>query len=484
MKLKKKSGRRKKAITKEAKPIGIVSTIREFIIKAKEFVNGPLWLLNLDELSGYRRFLIYQIRVCYIVAKGYMKGKLPIRAAYLTYISLLALIPLLAVIFSLFKAFGGMTGVQTKLEPFIMENIAGGSQQMVMDYIKGFVDNINAGTLGFVGGAALVITVISLMTNIEKSFNDIWGINKPRPFFIRFSTYITILALGPLLIGVSLSMTAALRSHSFTNYFVENYEYGGLVIGFMFKLFPIVFTWIAFTLMFAIMPNTKVSVKSAVIGGVISGTIWEIAKVFYSVYQVKSTNYSVIYGSLAALPFFLIWVYISWAIVLFGANIVFANENANSYEWEEGFGKLTFRFKQILGLWLMTHICYNFTKGLPPFSPQQIAEKGIVPLRMVNQVTNELVQQGLLIEVSGPKYGGGFMPAKPCEDILVSDVFEHLAAEGKQMPEFFPDSVARVSWQVLDNYKKAISDSNINLTMEVIINKVSEEPVGDITKKE
>lgn len=413
-----------------------------------------------------------------------MKGKLPIRAAYLTYISLLALIPLLAVIFSLFKAFGGLTGVQAKLEPFIMENIVVGSQQTVIDYIKGFVDNINAGTLGFVGGAALIITVISLMTNIEKSFNDIWGINKPRPFFIRFSTYITILALSPLLIGVSLSMTAALRSHSFTTYFIENYEYGKLVIGFMFKLFPIAFTWIAFTLMFAIMPNTRVSVKSAVVGGVISGTIWELAKVGYSIYQVKSTNYSVIYGSLAALPFFLIWIYISWAIVLFGANIVFANENANSYEWEEGFGKLTFRFKQVLGLWLMTHISYNFMKGLPPFTPQQISEKGLVPLRMVNQVTGELIQQGFLIEVSGPKYEGGFMPGKPCEDILVSDIFDNLASEGKQMPEFFPDDIARVSWQVLDDYKQAISDSGINLTMEDVVNKISEKPVGDIVKEE
>lgn len=412
--------------------------------------------------------------------RSFYKGDLTNWAASLTYTTLLAIVPFLAVIFSVFKAVGGLEGLQRKIEPFILQNLAIGSQDMVRGQIHNFVTNINAGAIGAIGGVVLFVTVISTMMRIERSFNEIWGIDKSRPFFQQLSVYLTLLVVGPILLGLSLSLTTAIQANSFLIYIQREIPQAIAAIKLFFRLLPVFLTWIAFTTMYAIMPNRRVSIKSALIGGIIGGSVWELAKIGYTIYQAKSTNYSAIYGSLAAVPFFLLWIYISWVIVLFGAQIAHANENAHFYQWnEDGQRKLTYRLKQIIGMWLMIHICRNFDEGLPPLTGDELARRSPVSMNWVNQVLAELNEAGLIVEAAGRKIVTGYSPERPLQKIQLADIFNALAEQSNGHISFSHDEEAKIALELLDEYKTALYESELNLTMDQLLSRLPDDQTRD-----
>jgi membrane protein len=439
-----------------------------------------LWDVNLQQGDHPYKFLLYQLRTTLIVLRSVYRGDLTNWAASLTYVTLLAIVPFLAVIFSIFKAVGGLEGLQKKVEPFILQNLAIGSQDMVRDQIHSFVININAGAIGAVGGVVLFVTVITTMMKIERSLNEIWGIDKSRPFFQQLSVYLTLLVIGPILLGLSLSLTTAIQANSFLIFIQNEIPQAAGLIKLFFRLLPVFFTVIVFTTMYAIMPNTRVSIKSALIGGIMGGSVWELAKIGYTIYQAKSTNYSAIYGSLAAIPFFLLWIYISWVIVLFGAQIAHANENTHFYEWDgSGQRKLTYRIKQFIGVWLMIHICRNFDEGHPPLTMEVLNKISPVSMNWVNQVLGELNDGGLIVEATDRKTLTGFSPERPLQKIRLADIYNALAEQSSGEMTFSRDEESKISFQLLSDYKAVIMESELNLTMDELLGRLPEDQTAD-----
>ncbi len=295
------------------------------------FFSDQLWRIDEQGLRWWRRWALYSARLSSIVVSGYSKQNLPVRATALAYTTLLSLVPLLVVTFSLFKAFGGLAKVMDPIENLVLNNLATGSGTMVVDTLQKFIQSYRSGTVGLVGLGMLILTVLSLLTTIERTFNDIWGIPKKRGFVQRFTVYWTLMTIGPILLGISITVTGALQSNRLVTQILS--LSGGET--FFISKIPWLTTFALFTVLYLVMPNTKVRFRSALIGGIFGGALWEIAKYGYTLYASRVVSYSKIYGSLGIIPIFLVWLYYTWIVVLIGCLVTFADQNIHTYKKEK-----------------------------------------------------------------------------------------------------------------------------------------------------
>lgn len=242
--------------------------------------------------------------------------QLSLRAAALTYTTVLSLVPFLAIAFAVLKGFG----VQNALEPVLLKVVGESSREVVIRII-GYVNNTNVKSLGLIGLLTLLVTVINLLTSIEEAFNAICGVSETRSLQRRFSDYLSVVVVGPVLLMVAMSMTSSLQSQWLVQWLINHTVLGDAIL-LLFRLVPYVSVWIAMTFLYSYIPNAKVPLRSALLGGVVAGTIWQFTQWAYFHFQVGVANYNAIYGALAALPIFLVWIYTSWLIVLFGLELV------------------------------------------------------------------------------------------------------------------------------------------------------------------
>ncbi len=273
------------------------------VIRHPVFTRLPLWLKR---------------ALCFLnnLGTAFVTHQAPLRASALTYTTLLSLVPFLAIAFSVLKGLG----VQNALEPLLLQ-VAGESSRETVSQIIGYVNNTNVKSLGVVGLLFLLVTVVSLLSTIEDAFNNIWGVLETRSLQRRFSDYLSVVVVGPLLLMVAMSMTSSLQSQWLVQWLVRNTLLGEAIL-LPFRLVPYLSVWVAMTFLYSYIPNARVRFRSAVLGGVVAGTIWQVTQWGYFHFQVGVANYNAIYGALAALPIFLVWIYTSWLIVLFGLELV------------------------------------------------------------------------------------------------------------------------------------------------------------------
>lgn len=233
------------------------------------------------------------------------ESQLPMAASSLAYTTILSVIPLLAVSFSIFQAFGGLEHLSSLIEPLILENLAEGTGDETLKQIKGFISHIHAGALGATGFVGLIITSMSLLSSIEKTVNKVWKTEIKRPLFYRIASYWFVITIGPLSASLFLGYATA-GSSTLSEYLPTGF--GSFLITFF--VFVAMNKWI---------PNKNVNWIAAGIGGIFTTIVWLIAKFGYSIYNQKVMTYSKIYGSLGAIPIFLVWIYVTWLVILTGA---------------------------------------------------------------------------------------------------------------------------------------------------------------------
>lgn len=235
-------------------------------------------------------------------------------AGNLAFVSLLALVPLVAVIFSLFAAFPVFADISVQLKHFIFNNFVPAAGNVVQDYLDQFVANVNKMTV--VGAVGLIVTALLLMHSIDSALNAIWRSQKKRPLVYSFAVYWMILTLGPLLAGASLAISTWLLSLKW----VAVSGMTGLIDQ-MLRLFPLLLSWLAFWLLYSLVPTTRVPQRDALIGALVAGLLFEAGKKAFALYVTMFPSYQLIYGVLAVIPILFLWVYWTWCIVLLGAEI-------------------------------------------------------------------------------------------------------------------------------------------------------------------
>lgn len=420
------------------------------------FLNTDIWRIRVKKLKGPHSFWINQLRIFLLAIRGFDEDKCQLRASALTYYSILSIVPVVAMAFGIAKGFG----FQQHLEKLLIERMPGQEEIVtrIIDFSNSMLANTQGGIIAGVGVAILFWSVIKVLGNIEKSFNEIWGVQKGRTISRKFSDYMSIMLICPILLIMASSMTVLITSQ--VTLVIEKLAFLGPVgdlILLMLKLLPYCVMWILFTFLYFFMPNTTVKLKSALMGGVVAGSIYQLTQWIYITFQVGASKYGAIYGSFAALPLFLFWMQISWLIVLFGSEVSFAEQNVHTYEFEPDSLKTSRRFRQLVAI-SITELCVKrFDKAEEPLSAEEMALEFELPIRLVNDVIFNLTTAGILTEVrvenNNSRY---FQPAHDIEDITVHHVLERLALDGS-------DNIPLKDNQTIETIRKSLLKLNKQL---------------------
>lgn len=418
-------------------PPGLFGRIHARVDRARTFVKRDLWL-KLPEQRG-PRFLYRALRMGVLIVEGFIKSDVFTLSAALTYQVIFALVPLLVVMLSFVKGLGGFSSAGGTVQDFLLKNILpkmgttspdgqGGTD--LAKQIDTFINNVNATAIGVVGGLALLYTAISLLTSIEKVFNRIWGIKEHRTMLHRFLVYWVILTVSPILLAASLSMTTFVTSNKLYAWLTTHVPFFGTAT---LVLTPFFVAWVMFTVFYIIMPNTRVHPGAALIGALISGTAWEGMKTVYFWYNTHFVSNYKFYGALGSIPIFLLWLYLSWIIVLFGAEVAFAAQHVNTYKREIEQTRLSAADRDRLSLVVCVEVVRAFIRGDRPPVGEEVANALNSPVRHVNEILYELTSQGILRSVSLPeRKDPGYLPSKDPSVMTARDVLSAVRTYGDE----------------------------------------------------
>jgi len=389
--------------------------------------------------SASKLFALKTLRVSYVSIVDLIGGQLSLRAMSLVYTTLLSVVPLLALSFSVLKAMGA----HNEVEPFLFQFLAPLGEQGVGigKNIIGFIENIKVGVLGSVGLGLLIYTVLSLVQKIENAFNMIWRVEATRGIGERFSNYLSVILIGPVLMVSAIGMTATVMNSSFVEYLLAIEPFGSLIV-MLTQLLPYIMVMGVFTFIYMFVPNTHVRFGTAAIAGIVSGFLWETSGVLFATFVVNSTKYTAIYSSFAVVIMLLIWLYISWLILLFGSNLAFYLQNPSSMRLgKEGF-EISNRVKERLALRLMELIGSRFYEAKPAPVLDDLIHEVAVPEPLLRYVLLKLIDKGLLIETNAEPVA--YLPARSLDGLMLIDIIraareaeeeQFLAASAVTLPD-------------------------------------------------
>jgi membrane protein len=378
-----------------------------------------VWEVELSSLPWWKVLLIRVLRVFYVVIRDLLEGQLTLRAMSLVYTTLLAMVPLLAVSFSVLKGFG----VHNQIEPLLLNFLRplGERGVEVTSRIIGFVDSVKAGILGSIGFALLIYTVISLIQKIERACNDTWHVNRSRPLSQKFSDYLSVILIGPVLVFSALGITASVMSTAVVQKMVAIKVFGSLM-ELATKLVPYLLVIAAFTFVYIFVPNTRVRFRSALTGGLVAGVLWETSGWAFASFVVKSAKYTAIYSGFAILIMFMIWLYLSWLIVLVGASVAYYHQHPESVTSYRRELRLSNRMQEKLALLVMFLVGNNYYDNLPALTLEEFAQSLNVPMEALEPIMEALEGYGLLSQTANepPTY----LPARPLDTAELKDVLD------------------------------------------------------------
>ena len=416
------------------------------------------WLAFVDQenpLTRAQRFLHFWVTVCV----SFVRNRCPVRASALAYVSLLALVPMLAVIasvaVSLLKKDGeersrqliemlvNTVTAQTTLADFgaekpdnapvtAEEEKARTARRETVERIHEYVGKVRSGTLGATGMVVLLFMAIGMLSRVEDTFNDIWGVTRGRSWFARVVQYWAALTLGPLLLMSALALTSG-QFLTTTRETVAALPLGaGRALMFAFEFLPFVIMGGAFTVFYMLMPNTRVDWRAALAGGVVGGTLWQINNLLSVVYVSRVVTQEKIYGSLGMVPVVMVGLYLSWSILLFGAQVAYVFQNRHACLQERVVSQVSETGREFIGLRLMTMVGLNFHRGLKAPTGSQIAQQLAVPSQLTSKIIAALVNAQLLRETAGAEKA--YLPARPLGNINCHEIIQALRTGSSTLP--------------------------------------------------
>ncbi len=431
------------------------------------FLNEDVWKVSLKDLSARKSILIKNLRIILLALKGFNEDKCVLRAQALTFYSLLSLVPLVAFVFGIAKGFD----MQKVLEDQLAKSLQGQDQvvSFIIDAAEKQLLQAKGGLIAGIGIIVLLYTVFKLMQSIERSFNEIWGAPHSRSFGRKFSDYLTVLFVAPILFILSSGVTVFVKT-SITPIMSRVMLLGPFISKLIFlslKLSPFFVFWLLLNFLYIFMPNTRVRFRSAFMGGIVAGTIYVIWQTLYITLQIGFAKAGAIYGSLAALPLFMFWLQVSWLIVLFGTEIAFAHQNVDTYEMEPLSETVSISLKKILSLRIANICVKNFVRGENPWSAQMIAEFLELPVRLTNILLSDLVKCHVLSETGGKDEKiSYYQPARDVNALTIHYVASSLEKLGDDENISFAESeeIEKIKkcYEKLDNIYSE-SDANILL---------------------
>ncbi len=378
-----------------------------------------------SDLNRFKRLIHSLVKMVLMVARDFTEKLVKLQAMALAFKTLLSLAPLLAVVFAILKGFG----VHNRMEPALAEALAplGEKGQEITTYLIGFVDRMRVGALGSVGLVTLFITVISLIGTIEESFNHIWRVKSPRKLTRKFSDYLSVILVGPVLVFAAVTITATLQSNDFVHSLMSLEPFGTVILTLL-KLVPYVTLWGAYTFVYIFVPNTRVRFKAALVGGLVAAILWQTVGWWFASFVATSTNYYAIYSSFAILLLFLLWLHIGWVIVLVGAQVAYAYQHLHLYQVDREELARSPAGREQLALHMMFLVGRNFYHGLDPMSVSELANQLGLPAGLVNDFMETFYRARLVLPLADEET---FVLGRDPETIGIKEILDCVRNAGK-----------------------------------------------------
>ena len=438
----------------------MLTRARQYGQQTHTFFTKTLWQEASEQGSQVKRTLLHLLRVAYIMANELRTGNLSLRAMSLVFTTLLSLVPLIAVAFSVLKAFG----VHNQIEPFLLgmlEPLGAKGQELTVNII-GFVENIKVGVLGSLGLAMLFYTIIALIQKVESAFNFVWRVKRPRTLARRFTDYLSVVMIGPVLVFSALGITGAALDNDVVAK-LQSIEPFGTFLLVLSKLLPYFMIILAFTFLYTFIPNTRVKISAAFTGATVAGILWVTLGTLFASFVASSSNYTAIYSSFAILFFFMIWVYLAWFILLIGSQVAFYLQHPKLVQMGGKSQRLSPRLRVKEGLWLMTEIARRFCQEKPPLTLPELEDHTSLNASSVQEILTMLEQDGLLTEVAGQETS--FVPGRDLSTIKVQQIMDCLrSAEERDLLPLRHRVTPRIE-HVLSELRSAEENVLANMTL-------------------
>jgi membrane protein len=420
--------------------------IKDNLVTAVQFITVDIWRIPLRDMPFGKNILISQLRILLLALRGVREDRLQLRAPALTLYSIFSLVPAVTLAFSIARGFGLEIYVERQLQ------IALSGREEVLSWLLEFTRTLllhfRQGLFAVLGTVLLLYTITMLLVHIERSFNEIWQVSRGRSLGRRFTDYFAIMFIAPLFFILAGATTVLINS--------QLQQTGSAILSplllFLVRVLPYVLIWIVLTLLYLVMPNTNVKLTAALYAGIIAGTIFQFVQWFYIKFQIGVSNYSAIYGSFAALPLLLLWMQVSWLVVLFGAELSYAKHNVAKYEFEAETKNISSYNKKILALYILHLLIARFQQGGSPMTPGQISRNLEIPNSLVRKILNELEAVSLINQVNTDKPAEtAYQPAIDIQAISIRKVLERLDKKGL-------DALIAKPTPLLASIKETLSD--------------------------
>jgi membrane protein len=432
------------------------------------FLRRDIWRVRRKGLPPSRSLLIGVLRVPLLAFRKLFEDQCLLRASSLTYFSLLSLVPTVAMLLAIAKGFR----FQEKLEVLLLEQVGGQREVIsrIVEFSQRLLDTATDGLVAGIGLLILLYTIVKILSSIEEAFNAIWQVERGRTIGRKISDYFSLMLLSPIIFFFSSSLTVfvsgeaelAVRGIGFLA------PVGPLILSSL-QLLQVVVLWVFFSFLYILIPNARVRLSSGVLGGVIAGTVFQVFQWGYIEFQIGVSKYNAIYGSFAALPLFFVWLQFSWIIVLFGAEIAFAHQNADAFEFEEEYRSMNSAGRRLLSLRILHVLVKEFLGEHPPPNAGRVSRITEVPLRVVRQVLDELVASGLVSEVRiRGENGPGFQPSRDPELLTIRYAIQAMEEKGSS---WLPGGASREQEEIRNSLRslaELIERSPANLRLKDI----------------
>ncbi|MBS3800205.1 MAG: YihY/virulence factor BrkB family protein [Thioalkalivibrio sp.] len=386
----------------------------------REFVSRVIES-DLATLPAWKAVPLGILRGLFALTREAAEGQLTLRAMSLVYTTLLSMVPLLALSFSVLKAFGAHNAV----EPFLLGLLEPlGKQGVEITHnVLEFVDNIRVGVLGFVGLLFLIYTVIALVQKIEQAFNAIWRVESSRSLAQRFSNYLSVILIGPVLVVAALGVTATVMSSTAMQTIAAVEPFGTLITE-LSRLVPYLLIIAAFAFIYVFVPNTRVKLLPALAGALAAGLLWQSVGWVFANMVAGSTRYDAIYSGFAIMIMLLIWIYLAWLILLVGANVAFFVQHPEYMNVRGIRLRLSGAARERVGLHLMQKVAQRFHDGRPAPTLDALAHSLAVPGNAVGEAARCLEAAGLLLRAGNE--AEQYVPGRDLDAIRIEEILKAL----------------------------------------------------------
>ena len=390
------------------------------------FFTERIWTVRVADLHDARAPLYRASRVGYSAVRGFLSNRLTVRAAALTYYSVLSIVPFLAFAFAVLKGFGAYASfIDGTVRPYLQQTFGGNPALLdSIERILVFVDHTDVSRLGVLGLVVLAYTSVSLLSSVEDTLNEIWGARTARSFMRRVTDYITLLVTTPLLVATAGAALTTAESSRVVLFVREALGLGGL-IDLILRFASLAVVGVAFFAVYEILPNARVRPLSAAVGAAVAAVLWQIALVLYVRFQVGVSGYSALYSVMAAIPIFLVWTYVSWVVVLAGAQVAASHQNERLVRQRFRARQTDQALRETLAVVIAAHVARDFLSGSPPRDAASLASLADVPALTVEETLDALVRAGLLARTTNGE-AAGFLPARDLDGIRAQDLRDAL----------------------------------------------------------